>query len=77
MVRVRLHEPAELEPIPYFHAPDRNYAANVGNRIRRVARPVDRIVMGMVMGFIVFVIERAVMRGTRKDIKRDRALSEG
>jgi len=25
----------------------------VGNRFRRVARPVDRIVMGMVMGFIV------------------------
>jgi hypothetical protein len=32
--------------------------------------------MGMVMGFIVFVIERAVVRGTRKDITKDKDKKE-
>jgi hypothetical protein len=38
----------------------------VGRRFRRVARPIDRIIMGFVMGVIVFAIERLVVRSTRK-----------
>ena len=41
----------------------------MGRRIRRFARPFDRIVMGFVMGVIVFGLERIIMRSTRKGAK--------
>ena len=40
--------------------------------MRRFARPIDRVVMGFVMGVIVFVIERMVTRGTRGDLAKDK-----
>jgi hypothetical protein len=48
----------------------RVYRVPVGRRIRRVARPIDRVVMGFVMGVIVFAIERVVVRSTRHGAKR-------
>jgi hypothetical protein len=46
------------------------YRYAVGRRIRRLARPIDRIVMGVVMGVIVFGLERIIVRSTRKSGKQ-------
>jgi len=51
----------------------RVYGCEVGRRIRRLARPVDRIVMGVVMGVIVFGLERIIVRSTRKGAKQKSA----
>jgi hypothetical protein len=34
--------------------------------VKRTARWADRAVLGMVMGIAAFVLERAVIRGTKK-----------
>jgi len=42
----------------------------MGRRLRRVARPIDRIVLAGVMAVVVFILERILVRGTRKDSPR-------
>ena len=49
------------------------YRCFMGRRFRRLARPVDRIVMGVVMGVIVFGLERIIVRSTRKTGKQKSA----
>jgi hypothetical protein len=39
----------------------------MGKRMRRVARPFDRLVLGAIMTVVIFVIERVLVR-SRKDI---------
>jgi hypothetical protein len=39
----------------------------MGRRLRRIARPLDRIVLAAVMSVVVFILERLLARGTRKE----------
>jgi len=41
----------------------------MGKRMRRIARPVDRLVLGAIMTVVIFVLERVLAR-SRKDIPR-------
>jgi hypothetical protein len=39
----------------------------MGRTLRRIARPLDRIVLAAVMSVVVFILERVLLRGTRKN----------
>ena len=42
----------------------------MGKRLRRIARPIDRVVLAGVMTVVVFILERVLVRGTKKGSPR-------